>query len=317
MDVAFDPADPNRGYAVGKRRRRCCGYGKSWEPEGAAAGLRAREPDLDRLRRQRGDRRRRRRPAGQRRRRPGASTPPRRRCSTRVRTGNPQLYAVAGLPDGGAVAAGRDIVIERDGPSAPWRFSDQPLPGSTAIAAAARSARAPRCARSSRSSRSSPTRRPTTCPARPQRAAADHPAVRAARRRLPAARDRQRLGGRAAHRLRRLRRRPADQERPDPGAAARLVRKRLGGRRLERHGGCRRSRHLRERQRSGARSASECRPQRSPASAPVRHAAPTAVGSAAGADAGRADSARRGRQRRVRQVPARTSRPSRSAPTAP
>ena len=55
----------------------------------------------------------------------------------RVRAGNPQLYAVAGLPDGGAVAAGRDIVIERDGPGAPWRFSDQPIVGSTAIAAAA------------------------------------------------------------------------------------------------------------------------------------------------------------------------------------
>jgi hypothetical protein len=54
-----------------------------------------------------------------------------------VRAGNPQLYAVAGLPDGGAVAAGRDIVIERDSAAAPWRFSRQPILGSTAIAAAA------------------------------------------------------------------------------------------------------------------------------------------------------------------------------------
>ena len=51
--------------------------------------------------------------------------------------GEPQIFAVAGLPDGGAVAAGRDVVIERDGPGSPWRFSDQPLPGSTVVAAAA------------------------------------------------------------------------------------------------------------------------------------------------------------------------------------
>ena len=50
---------------------------------------------------------------------------------------SPELYSVGGLPDGGAVVAGRDIVIERDGPSAPWHFSDQPVVGDTAVAAAA------------------------------------------------------------------------------------------------------------------------------------------------------------------------------------
>jgi len=49
----------------------------------------------------------------------------------------PRLVAVAGLPDGGAVAAGAGVVIERDGPGAPWRFADQPLPGATVVALAA------------------------------------------------------------------------------------------------------------------------------------------------------------------------------------
>lgn len=51
--------------------------------------------------------------------------------------GQPQLLAVAGLPDGGAVAAGRDIVLERDGAGSPWRYSDQPLPGATVVGVAA------------------------------------------------------------------------------------------------------------------------------------------------------------------------------------
>ena len=48
-----------------------------------------------------------------------------------------QLNVVAGLPDGGAVVAGRNLVIERDGAGAPWRFADQPIVGETAVAAAA------------------------------------------------------------------------------------------------------------------------------------------------------------------------------------
>ncbi len=46
-----------------------------------------------------------------------------------------KLNVVAGLPNGGAVLAGRDVVIERDSASAPWRFSDEPIVGETAIAA--------------------------------------------------------------------------------------------------------------------------------------------------------------------------------------
>ena len=48
-----------------------------------------------------------------------------------------QLNVVAGLPNGGAVIAGRDVVIERDSAGAPWHFSEQPIVNETAVAAAA------------------------------------------------------------------------------------------------------------------------------------------------------------------------------------
>jgi hypothetical protein len=50
--------------------------------------------------------------------------------------GQPVLSKVAGLPDGGAVAAGPGTVIERDQPGGPWRFS-QPLPEARNISALA------------------------------------------------------------------------------------------------------------------------------------------------------------------------------------
>jgi hypothetical protein len=53
-----------------------------------------------------------------------------------VRRGRPQVRVVRGLPDGGAVAAGRSFVVVRDGAGGPWRFVDQPLPGQTIVAAA-------------------------------------------------------------------------------------------------------------------------------------------------------------------------------------
>jgi hypothetical protein len=49
----------------------------------------------------------------------------------------PQLNVVAGLPNGGAVLAGRDVVLERDSAGAPWHFSEQPIVDETAVAAAA------------------------------------------------------------------------------------------------------------------------------------------------------------------------------------
>jgi hypothetical protein len=135
MDVAFDPADPFRGYAVGKNGV-LLRYGKSWDQEALPAGFeRAGLSSIafagseaivaaggDLLVNDDGGWR------------VDASA---HALLDGVRAGNPQLFAVAGLPDGGAVAAGRDIAIERDGPGAPWRFAAQPFPGSTAIAAAA------------------------------------------------------------------------------------------------------------------------------------------------------------------------------------
>jgi hypothetical protein len=47
------------------------------------------------------------------------------------------LSRVAGLPDGGVVAAGPGLVIERDSPSAPWRFSPEPLPEAQNVSALA------------------------------------------------------------------------------------------------------------------------------------------------------------------------------------
>lgn len=47
------------------------------------------------------------------------------------------LSKVAGLPDGGAVAAGPDIVMERESASAPWHLSQTPLPEAQNISALA------------------------------------------------------------------------------------------------------------------------------------------------------------------------------------
>lgn len=134
--VAFAPGDPNRGFAVGKDGV-LLRYGKSWEqdplPAGFAgrgftsiafAGREAIVAAGDDLLVEDG--------SGWR---VDASA---HALLHSAPGGQPFLYAVAGLPDGGAVAAGRDIVIERDGgPGSPWRYAKQPIPGLTAIAAAA------------------------------------------------------------------------------------------------------------------------------------------------------------------------------------
>jgi hypothetical protein len=135
LDIAFDPANPSRGYAVGKDGV-LLGYGKSWEQEGLPPGFSGRSFTSIAF--------------------AGSEALLAAGDDLLVNSGSgwhvdasahnllhstpraqPVLFAVAGLPDGGAVAAGRDIVIERDGPGAPWHFSKQPIPGSTAIAAAA------------------------------------------------------------------------------------------------------------------------------------------------------------------------------------
>ncbi len=134
--VAFDPGDPSRGFAVGKDGA-LLRYGKSWDQEPLPAGFSGRSFTSiafaggeaivaagDDLLVEDGG---------------GWHVDASAHALLHSAPGGqPYVYAVAGLPDGGAVAAGRDIVIERDGgPGAPWRFSKQPIPGSTAIAAAA------------------------------------------------------------------------------------------------------------------------------------------------------------------------------------
>jgi hypothetical protein len=135
MDVAFDPADPARGYAVGKAGV-LLSYGKSWDQEALPPGFEGANLTSiafsgsqaivaaggDLLVKEGGS---------------WHVDVSAQALLDTIRVANPQLFAVAGLPDGGAVAAGRDIVIERDGPGSTWEFAKQPLPGSTAIAAAA------------------------------------------------------------------------------------------------------------------------------------------------------------------------------------
>ena len=135
MGVAFDASNPERGYAVGKQGV-LLSYDKSWTQEPlpagfgdanftsiafagdqalVAAGSDVLENDG-----------------------PGDSWHVDAQLHQLLATlpQQPQIVSVGGLPDGGAVAAGTDVVLERDGPSSPWRFADQPLPGSTVIAAA-------------------------------------------------------------------------------------------------------------------------------------------------------------------------------------
>ena len=135
MDVAFDPGNPDRGYAVGKGGV-LLSYGKSWDQDALPPGFSGASLTSiafagsqaivavggDLLVNDGGG---------------WQVDSSAHALLEKVRVGNPQLYAVAGLPDGGAIAAGRDIVLERDSAGAPWRFSDQPIPGLTAIAAAA------------------------------------------------------------------------------------------------------------------------------------------------------------------------------------
>ena len=232
----------------------------------------------------------------------GRSSPPARTCSSmtaaawRVDEDVRRLFAscqapsrgfvdVAGLPDGGAVAAGPDFVIERDGPSAPWRFSTQPLLGVTPVALAAfrvgrrraRAGRGPAAAALPGARRAARDR--------PGLAAAADPAVPAARRRLPRARDRPRLARRAAHRVRRARP-PTGPSKSDPiGALLVDARRRgLGARRLERRV---RRRGPRQRQPLDARAAPTaraCRPPPSSATRPVPQPAQPPALARTGAD---------------------------------
>jgi hypothetical protein len=134
LGIAFDPANPAIGYAVGLGGV-LLRYGKSWTQEEALpsgfseadltsvafAGpeaLVAAEHDLlvnDGS---------------------GWKVDPEIHALLAGLPSAPTLNVVAGLPNGGAVAAGRNVVIERDSAIAPWHFSEQPIVDETAIAAA-------------------------------------------------------------------------------------------------------------------------------------------------------------------------------------
>jgi hypothetical protein len=64
---------------------------------------------------------------------PGASA----LLATLPSVGDTVLSKVAGLPDGGAVAGGPGLVIERDAPGLPWRLSPFPLPEAQNVSALA------------------------------------------------------------------------------------------------------------------------------------------------------------------------------------
>lgn len=144
MGIAFDPANPDRGYAVGKDGA-LLGYEKSWEPQPPPAGLehaqftsiafagsealvtyRVVDP-ADSMRQIGGlisnD--------------GGGWRVVEQAGALLEQVGRVPLRRVATLPDGGAVAAGPGAVIERDGPGAPWRFSAAPLAGIQDVAALA------------------------------------------------------------------------------------------------------------------------------------------------------------------------------------
>ena len=136
LDVAFDPADPIRGYAVG-REGVLMSYDKSWtqvtlpEPYGgsdftaiAFAGRQALVAGGPGLLVDDGDGR-------------GWREDPEVTALLDTLPVKPRLIAVAGLPDGGAVLAGRDVVLERDGAGGEWRFAPQPLLDASPVAVAA------------------------------------------------------------------------------------------------------------------------------------------------------------------------------------
>lgn len=140
MAVAFQPGNPERGYAVG-RAGVLLRYGKSWEqeqlpPEVHASGPLGGPADLTSVAFA----------GSQALAAAGGHLLVNDGAGWSVDGGaqaligsveNVRINVVAGLPDGGAVAAGRGIVLLRESAGGPWRFSDQPLPGQDVVAAAA------------------------------------------------------------------------------------------------------------------------------------------------------------------------------------
>jgi hypothetical protein len=133
LGIAFNPGNPALGYAVGLGGT-LLRYGKSWTQEGlpsgfsetnftsvAFAGSEAMVTAERDLLVNNGS---------------GWAVDPEVHALLAGLPSVPSLNVVAGLPNGGAVAAGRDVVIERDSAGAPWHFSEQPIVNETAVAIA-------------------------------------------------------------------------------------------------------------------------------------------------------------------------------------
>jgi hypothetical protein len=134
MGIAFDPGDSQRGYAVG-RAGVLLAYGKTWSQDALPPGFD--QADFTSVAF-----------AGhQALVAAGSDVLENDGGSWHVDAGlhallakapsAPRIVTVAGLPDGGAIAAGRGVVFERDGAGAPWRPAAAPLPGDSVVAAAA------------------------------------------------------------------------------------------------------------------------------------------------------------------------------------
>jgi hypothetical protein len=146
--IAFSPGNPELGYAVGKQGV-LLGYDKTWSQEPLPAGLAeanftsvafAGEEAIATYRlltHSASD--------------PGQETgglivndgsgwqldPSAQALLTTLPAQDTVLSKVAGLPNGGAVAAGPGLVIERDSATSSWRFSSAPLPEAGNVAALA------------------------------------------------------------------------------------------------------------------------------------------------------------------------------------
>jgi hypothetical protein len=125
--IAFSPTDPSLGYAVGKQGV-LLQYGKSWT-QVAELPPPLTQADFTSVTFA-GDE------ALATYRLPGGGGESgglafEREGRWHIAEGLPQghvLSRVAGLPDGGVVAAGPHVVLERDGPADPWRYSVEPPP---------------------------------------------------------------------------------------------------------------------------------------------------------------------------------------------
>ncbi|MDO8185023.1 hypothetical protein Q5424_20860 [Conexibacter sp. JD483] len=135
MGVAFDPADPQRGYAVG-RDGVLLAYGKTWTQETLPAGFERADltavafagrqalvvADGDLLLND-GDGR-------------GWRVDTSLHALLAQAAARARLVTVGALPDGGAVVAGAGVVFARDTAGGGWRPAAAPLPSSSVVAVA-------------------------------------------------------------------------------------------------------------------------------------------------------------------------------------